>query len=239
MSQQLSVSPDSFPTTTPECPPANLVTVFNTSRKHHHLGIPGTLSADPYTPAFRDGSPSPETRARPKLWLFRISPENLLGNCPKGAGTVGRLRNLNPGYYLGLVTSTFAQFDDDTLAIAEDIVVHFVAKDIPPVSEHYMPIFPANESEIWGRGELHTTVLFPLRGYKQWTNFGVRLRVQQVHHSSLLFELEHEEFARFEHYAGIDYRDLDLMEPQLEEGNRNLISKLLVSTHTLPSEIWN
>ncbi|KAH7919010.1 hypothetical protein BV22DRAFT_1134168 [Leucogyrophana mollusca] len=228
----------------PGCPTDGPLTTLESSRPSRRTSIIESLSAGPLTSSF-DTTVALQDRTQQRIWpgtyvAFALSTEHLMKGFPEGSEIYKKLRSFDAGRYLGLVTSTFPHWSEESAALGQDIVVHFVARtaSLPsPVSEHWMPIFPGSEPR-QEKYALRTTMLFPWRDYQQWTTLGVRLRVIRTHTSTLVFELEHDEFARFEDSAGRDYGHLDSTEPQWGNDDRNTISKLVVSPYALPGEIW-
>ncbi|OAX37056.1 hypothetical protein K503DRAFT_258589 [Rhizopogon vinicolor AM-OR11-026] len=229
----LSISTTCFIPSSPGFPSADTYMTF------------GSLSAGAHIASFdRFGPPKCQTSA--KIWpgtfiTFALSTEQLAQEYPDGSEIHRRIREYKPGRYLGLVTSSFAQSSDEDGSIVEDIIVHFVSTDTPQpsvVSDHFMPIFPISTSVPMDTSVLSTSILFPWVDRKQWTTFGVRLRICQRNTSGLVFELCHEDFERFEDKAGEDYCRLQNLDAFLGDEDKERLARLLVAPFALPAEIW-
>jgi hypothetical protein len=139
------------------------------------------------------------------------------------------------------MTSTFARWNEVEGSTEEDVIVHFVSKYTPQpsvVADHFVPIFPGGSTAPGDSSALHTGILFPWIGYKQWTTLGVRLRILQTNPSSLVFELRNEDFERFEDKAGEDYSRLETVEAALDDETKDTLARLSVAPVALPAEIW-
>ncbi|KAG1768532.1 hypothetical protein EDD22DRAFT_844038 [Suillus occidentalis] len=203
-----------------------------------------SLSADPLTASF-DISPSPQnqpsTKIRPGTFIvFALSTTELAQEYPKASADYRKICEYTPGRYLGLVTSTFARWNEDDGSTDEDVIVHFVSKYTPQLSvvaDHFVPIFPFRTA-LEDSSALHTGILFPWIDYKQWTTLGVRLRIRRTNPSSLVFELCNEDFERFEDKAGKDYSRLETVDAILDDETKDTLAKLSVAPVALPAEIW-
>ncbi|KIK38008.1 hypothetical protein CY34DRAFT_15318 [Suillus luteus UH-Slu-Lm8-n1] len=204
-----------------------------------------SLSADPLTASF-DISPSPQnqhnTKIRPGTYIiFALSTTELAQEYPQDSADYRNICEYTPGRYLGLVTSTFARWNEDEGSTDEEVIVHFVSKYTPQLSvvaDHFVPIFPVSSTALEDSSALHTGILFPWIDYKQWTTLGVRLRVRQTNPSSLVFELCNEDFERFEDKAGKDYSRLETIDATLDDETRDTLARLSVAPVALPAEIW-
>jgi hypothetical protein len=206
----------------------------------------GSLSAGAHIASFdRFGPPQSQTGA--KIWpgtfiAFALSTEQLAREYPEGSEIHRRICDYNPGRYLGLVTSSYGQLSDEDGNTVEDVIVHFVSTDTPQpsvVADHFMPIFPINTTAPIDTPALSTSILFPWVDRKQWTTFGVRLRICRKHTSGLVFELCHDDFERFEDKAGKDYCRLENLDAAaLGDEDKERLARLLVAPFALPAEIW-
>ncbi|KAG1768561.1 hypothetical protein EDD22DRAFT_967421 [Suillus occidentalis] len=201
-----------------------------------------SLSADPLTASF-DIFPfqnQTSTKIRPGTFIvFALSTTELAQEYPEDSADYRKICQYTPGRYLGLVTSTFARWNEDEGSTDEDVIVHFVSKYTPQLSvvaDHFVPIFPVSSTALEDSSALYTGILFPWIDYKQWTTLGVRLRIRQTNPSSLVFELRNEDFERFEDKAGKDYSRLETVD--VDDETRDTLAKLSVAPVALPAEIW-
>lgn len=132
--------------------------------------------------------------------------------------------------------ASYALWDDERSLPFHDVIVHFVARDVPqppPMAHYFTPIQPVSGSQM-EEDALHTTVLSPRADFKQWTAFEIRLRVNQLHTSSLIFELAHDDFPRFGDNAGNDNSQLETAAIAMVDAERDRNS-LFRETRYLPT----
>lgn len=207
--------------------------------------IPQSQSADPFTASFDIFTP-PQNRTSAKIRpgtfvVFALSTAKLAQEYPEDSEDYRKICQYTPGRYLGLVTSAFVRWNEDDGSTVEDVIVHFVSKYTPQpsvVANHCIPIFPVSSTIPVDSHALHTSILFPWIDHKQWTTFGVRLRVCQTNPSALVFELCNEDFERFEDKAGKDYSRLESLDATLDDETKDTLARLLVAPFALPAEIW-
>ncbi|KAG2070306.1 hypothetical protein BDR04DRAFT_1100225 [Suillus decipiens] len=197
-----------------------------------------TASFDIFTPLQSRTS----AKIRPGTFVvFALSTAELAQEYPEDSDDYRKICQYTPGRYLGLVTSVFARWNEDDGSTVEDVIVHFVSKYTPQhsmVANHFMPIFPVNNTVPADSSALHTSILFPWIDHKQWTTLGVRLRVCQTNPSALVFELCNEDFEHFEDKAGKDYGQLESLDAPLDDEAKATLARLFVAPFALPAEIW-
>jgi hypothetical protein len=247
-----SLSPLSLSTicsipSSPGFPSADIYTTFESFRASQKSSNLESLSAGAQITSFDRFGP-PQSQITAKIWpgtfiTFALSTEQLAREYPDGSEIHRRIRAYTPGRYLGLVTSSFVHVSDGGGDIVEDVIVHFVSTDAPQpsvVADHFMPIFPISTAVPLpiDTSALSTNILFPWVNHKQWTTFGVRLRICQRNISGLVFELCHDDFERFEDKAGKDYCRLGDLDAALGDEDKERLARLLVAPFALPAEIW-
>ncbi|KAG2745416.1 hypothetical protein P692DRAFT_20837547 [Suillus brevipes Sb2] len=218
---------------------------FDAFCSERRYNIVESLSADPFRASFDIFPPSQNqtcAKIRPGTFIvFALSTAELAQDYPEDSADYRTICQYTPGRYLGLVTSTFARWNEVEGSTEEDVIVHFVSKDTPQpsvVADHFVPIFPVSSTAPEDNTALHTDILFPWIGYKQWTTLGVRLRNHKTNPSSLVFELRNEDFERFEDKAGEDYSRLETVEATLDDETKDTLARLSVAPVALPAEIW-
>jgi hypothetical protein len=245
MSRLESLSPLS-PSSTGWIPSsADAYSTFEGFCSERRYSIIESQSADALTASF-DISAPPQNRTSAKIRpgtyvVFALSTAELAQEYPKDSEDYHKICQYTPGRYFGLVTSAFVRWNEDDGSTVEEVIVHFVSKYTPEpsaVANHFIPIFPVNSTEPMDSFALHTSILFPWIDHKQWTTFGVRLRVCQTNPSALVFELCNEDLERFEDKAGKDYGQLESLDATLDDEAKDTLTRLLVAPFALPAEIW-
>ncbi|KAG2130632.1 uncharacterized protein EDB93DRAFT_1255829 [Suillus bovinus] len=224
---------------------ADAYTTFENFLSDRHYSITESQSADPFRSSF-DTSTSPQTRTSAKIRpgtfiVFALSTAALAQEYPEDSDIYRKICQYTPGRYLGLVTSAFVRWNEDDDSTVEEMIVHFVSRYAPQPSavvNHCIPIFPVSSEEPVDASALHTSILFPWIGFKQWTTFGVRIRVHQTNPSALVFDLRDQDFEFFEDKAGKDYSRLESLHATLDDEAKNMLGRLLVAQFALPAEIW-
>ncbi|KAG2146810.1 hypothetical protein DEU56DRAFT_753675 [Suillus clintonianus] len=227
-----------------ECPSAGAYTSFEGFSSARQHSTSESLSADGFTASFDTFAP-PQTRTSGKICpgtyiTFRLATEEIAQQYPEDSEIHRRIREYNPGRYLGLVTASLVHWNEEDGSTCEDVIVHFVSRDTPlpslaVVEDFFIPISSTVTND---RSDLQTKILFPWTDYKQWTTFGVRLRVCRTNQSALVFELCNEDFERFEDKAGEDYTRLESVHAKLDDEAKDTLAKLSVASFALPAEIW-
>ncbi|KAG0709918.1 hypothetical protein DFH29DRAFT_21646 [Suillus ampliporus] len=231
----------------PGSPSTGACTIFEGFCSTQWPSIAGSMSADALTVTFDRFAP-PQSQTSAKIWpgtfvVFALSTEVLAQEYPEGSEIHRRICEYNPGRYLGLVTSSIVQSIEDDGSTVEDVIVHFVSGHTPQpsvIASHSIPIFPVSSTipTDTSTSALHTSILFPWIDRKQWTTCGVRLRVCRKNTSTLVFELCHDDFERFEDKAGKDYSQLESLDAALDDEEKETLARLLVAPFALPAEIW-
>ncbi|KAI0657258.1 hypothetical protein C8Q70DRAFT_277764 [Cubamyces menziesii] len=146
------------------------------------------------------------------------------------------------GRYIGLVVGSYVQRADDDSRWLEELVVMYVARAppaVPGAEACYVPIAPFQVEDGGSRGPpLRTKTLFPWKDRAQWTTFGTRLQIQTLHESKLSFDMDDDEFARFELRLTTDH---DAMEQKLkgaDEATKETVEKLRPASEPLPAIVW-
>ncbi|KAI0357577.1 hypothetical protein OH77DRAFT_1398964 [Trametes cingulata] len=145
------------------------------------------------------------------------------------------------GRFIGLVVGSYVQRADDDSKWLEELVVLYVGRTpptIPGTEGYYMPIAPFHTENDMRRGPpLRTKTLFPWKDRAQWTVFGTRLQIQQLHESKLVFDMDEDEFARCETRMTADFEDVD-QKVKTDEVMRDAIHKLRPPPEPLPAIVW-
>ncbi|KAI8978720.1 hypothetical protein BD414DRAFT_494182 [Trametes punicea] len=145
------------------------------------------------------------------------------------------------GRYIGLVVGSYVQRADDDSRWLEELVVMYVARAAPAVPGTelwYVPIAPSQEEGDACRGfPLRTKTLFPWKDRAQWTTFGTRLQIQTLHESKLSFDVDDDEFTRFEHILTADHDDM-AEKLKTDEAFKDAIDKLRPPSEPLPAVVW-
>ncbi|EPQ54632.1 hypothetical protein GLOTRDRAFT_129985 [Gloeophyllum trabeum ATCC 11539] len=145
--------------------------------------------------------------------------------------------------YIGLVTDAINSVNEEGVRETREITVSYVARRAPSDSwgvcdDHWLPISPESEDKVDGPiRPLETTVLFPYVGTKQWTTVGARLRVAQLHKSSLSFCLRDEELGRFEDITTAHLEDLTEAMSQ-HSGEDEIPDMILIPHQGVLADIW-
>ncbi|KAG1780752.1 hypothetical protein EV702DRAFT_1042972 [Suillus placidus] len=224
---------------------ADPYTTFEGFCSERRYGIAESQSAGALTASFDNFAP-PQNRMSAKIRpgtfvVFALSTAELAQEYPEDSEDYRKICQYTPGRYLGLVTSAFVRWNEDDGSTVEDVIVHFVSKFTPQpsiVANNFIPIFPVSSTVPVDNSALHTSILFPWIDHKQWTTFGVRLRVRQTNPSALVFELCNEDFERFEDKAGKDYSRLESLDATLDDETKDTLARLSVAPFALPAEIW-
>ncbi|KAG1858844.1 hypothetical protein F4604DRAFT_1793559 [Suillus subluteus] len=217
---------------------ADAYTTFEGFCSQPGYSISQSQSADPLTASFDIFTP-PQNRMSAKIRpgtfvVFALSTAELAQEYPEDSEDYRKICQYTPGRYLGLVTSAFVRWNEDDGSTVEDVIVHFVSKYTPQpsvVANNFIPIFPVSSTVPEDSSALHTSILFPWIDHKQWTTFGVRLRVCQTNPIGADFE-------RFEDKAGKDYSRLESLDATLDDEAKDTLARLLVAPFAWPAEIW-
>lgn len=145
--------------------------------------------------------------------------------------------------YIGLVVESHVQRSDDDSRWLEELVVLYVGDQPPKVSGKeawYMPIAPLKAGAAAGRDPaIQPKTIFPWAGCAQWTAFGARLQIQELHTSKLEFNIDEEEFERCERRFSADADSRDQFLVNCGDPSARLEVEMLKPTdEPLPATVW-
>ncbi|KAI0647879.1 hypothetical protein C8Q79DRAFT_537155 [Trametes meyenii] len=192
-----------------------------------------------------DTVPPSAWRIQPGQYVaFTIDTEAAALNYPEGSKEREAVLQFAVGRYIGLVVGSYVQRSEDNSRWLEELVIMFVAPAVPSLvgAERYcMPIAPFHgDVDVMERGPpLRTKTLFPWANRAQWTTFGTRLQVETLHDSQLLFDMDEDEFARFEQRVTSDWEHMDANAALMaNEDVKNIVAKLRPPPEPLPAVVW-
>ncbi|KAI0769100.1 hypothetical protein BD413DRAFT_478295, partial [Trametes elegans] len=148
------------------------------------------------------------------------------------------------GRFIGLVVGSYVQRADDDSRWLEELVVMYVGHAPPTLAGTEglcMPIAPFPDTA----GSqcplpLRTTGVFPVKDCLQYTTFGTRLQIQTLHESKLSFDVDEDEFSRFELQLTTDNDELreQLKGEGVSAAHKAAVEKMRPPPEPLPAVVW-
>lgn len=219
------------------------------------------------SPATPTSIPSSRWRIQPGTYVaFSLDTESIAQKFAHHSAAYESVRRVPTRKYVGLVVSSYtylSEENEDDGEFVEELVVNFVGGSPPPeigFKDHWISISPSMSSTNQSSPStqpnyrdqatlppasmepLHTATLFPWKNRVQWTTSGTRLIVHKFHESLLTFNLDDEEFGRFEEKVSEDYSSMhsitDITRSPSDEEQNQRIEKMKVPLFAFPAQVW-
>ena len=234
---------------TPGCPTASAVLDgYNQSQPfwaHISANLPRLTFSPPIIPTrtrytWKDLSPG-------SFILFQLDKQELPRepHVPEGSESLERYQKFLPKRYAGLVVGSFRGDSDSD---AEEYVIAFVSKTLPPASGSSsdpdlfaVPIAPTRSENTNNRQPLKPKPFPWGAGCYQYTTLGMRIIPTHIYTSTIEYKLEKKDFRAFEDFFIYDHatcRQWRDMPPVFDEARLFENMKLSDAQSSLPVKVW-